>query len=477
MGGSKKVIWSAICAVLLCGVIAVGWIWWRSPAQWRVKKSPDGRMLSGAFTLRVGLPDNPSVLIRYTLPLNEQGKLRKSAEDFLFYAPYNGEAGRIRKSGIPAWVVPMCSEDGFSVFTLTIQATSPTDSRYYIYPKSGWHEVILRIRRLIAEHHGLPLKPMAVTGESSGGSLAEQLLAAHPDKFWGAAWCGGSAYAPLPVSDTEPAILALSTWGCPGEEATARLSTTAPHGHTVLHAETPPKFVGGRHEHHASSPTSQALMRSFLVECRSLRARHGGRLPPLSMWPEHDETTDVRLPGPQTLAQWRALPHEVSRRLKNASDAGPFMYPPPKHPQSVAILCFDGGRAGDFLLRDALALLTQQGCVAVAIRHVDDGGMAEDKLLSLMEILTHHPSYANLPILLFGNGRGVVAARALLLRLPPERLSRSALLAPAELLLKRDASTGREMDFEIERTKGYYPDFDEWRYFLDCARENDEEHP
>ena len=146
-------------------------------------------------------------------------------------------------------------------------------------------------------------------------------------------------------------------------------------------------------------------------------------------------------------------------------------------PQSVAILCFDGGRAGDFLLRDALALLTQQGCVAVAIRHVDDGGMAEDKLLSLMEILTHHPSYANLPILLFGNGRGVVAARALLLRLPPERLSRSALLAPAELLLKRDASTGREMDFEIERTKGYYPDFDEWRYFLDCARENDEEHP
>ncbi len=434
--------------------------------DWRVKRSPDGRVLFGSFYFKAGLPENPTVLVRYAVPLDAHGKLRESAEDFLFYAPYNGEAGRIRENGIPAWVEPMCADDGFSVFTLTIQATSPSDPRYYIYPKSGWHEVILSIRRRIAEYHRLQLKPMAVVGESSGGSLAEQLLAAHPDEFWGAAWCGGALYATLPKNGLSPAILAVNTWGCPGEEITARWAASVYPGYQVLHAEMPPKFMGEKHEHHASSPMTQELLRIFLTECRELRTTNGGVLPVTEEWPEKDVATNAYLPGPRSLRLWRALPHEVSRRVKDLKDGGPFAYPAPLCPKGIAIICYDAERAGDFFLRDAMAVLTAQELAVFAVRYVEEGGKLNDELATGILGLIEQSSWWKLPICLLGNGQAVGLVNEIHQRMPTGYFTRCALLSPAELRVNNGGAMAQLVGFEVVHTKGFYPDFREWMDFL-----------
>lgn len=130
---------------------------------------------------------------------------------------------------MPLWLRDFPEKYGFSVFSLTIEAnvkiTNFTD-QYYIYKECGWYELIFRIKAHLEKQFKLDSRKLLIVGESSGASMAQQMVAAYPSKIAAAAWTGGSRYTeftrPLTVS-----MLALSNWGCYGLHVTRDLGSNA----------------------------------------------------------------------------------------------------------------------------------------------------------------------------------------------------------------------------------------------------------
>lgn len=225
--------------------------------------------LEGIFEIRANLPLNRITSVRYIIPTDEDGVPLRSASNIVFYAPFNGEAASMRKR-MPLWLRDFPEKYGFSVFSLTIEAnvkiTNFTD-QYYIYKECGWYELIFRIKAHLEKQFKLDSRKLLIVGESSGASMAQQMVAAYPSKIAAAAWTGGSRYTeftrPLTVS-----MLALSNWGCYGLHVTRDLGSNAEkYGIPFLFLQTPSYLKkNGEFEHHAAAPLTYRLIHSFIAD-------------------------------------------------------------------------------------------------------------------------------------------------------------------------------------------------------------------
>lgn len=231
---------------------------------------PGSTLIEGSFELKIRKPLNPTTLVRYAVPINpENGLPLPSGATMVFYAPFNGEAARIRRGLVP-WHRDFAIQHGFTVFSLCIETnTEMTDdlTRYYIYPKSGWGALVFRIQEHLANEFGLEIRPLIIIGESSGGSMAQQMAVSFPDRMSVAAWNGGSRYAPFSAhSDTR--MLALNVWGCPGLNRTASMVEDGIRkGFHIRHIVTPPAWnESGRFEQHATWKLSHSLITAFILQ-------------------------------------------------------------------------------------------------------------------------------------------------------------------------------------------------------------------
>lgn len=225
--------------------------------------------LEGAFEIRTNLPLNRSTLVRYIVPTDENGVPLKSASNIVFYAPFNGEAASMRKR-MPLWLRDFPDKCGFSVFSLAIEANVEiTDSpnQYYIYRECGWYELVFRIKAHLEKQFGLDSRKLLIAGESSGASMAQQMVVAYPFKIAAAAWTGGSRYKEFTQALTIP-MLAMSNWGCYGLRATRDLASKAEkYDIPFLFLQTPSYLKkNDEFEHHAPGPFAYQLMIHFIAD-------------------------------------------------------------------------------------------------------------------------------------------------------------------------------------------------------------------
>ncbi len=223
-------------------------------------------LIEGEFRLEVNLPMNKHTLVRYIVPVDETGRPQSSASNMVFYAPYNGDEV---PRHLHQWVRTFAEVYGYTVFSLTIITNLDfvqDETHYYLYPTSGWHEVVFSIQEYLQREYGLKKKKLIVVGQSSGGSFAQQLIAAHPDRISRAAWNGGRLYKPFD-RHVDTKILALNLWGCPGEEPTRLLHSNAmEYGIDMQRyvTPTPPRpYDGGRMFHHAVWKLQLEMIEAF----------------------------------------------------------------------------------------------------------------------------------------------------------------------------------------------------------------------
>ena len=229
----------------------------------------NNKCIEGTFDLRVNLPLNRNILIRYLIPVDFMGKPLTSASNIVFYAPFNGEAHKIRKD-LPSWIKEMAHKYGLTVFSMTIEAdTSYVNEKktYYIYKECGWYGLVFKIKKHLERQFNLRSRKLLLAGESSGGSMIQQMIVANPAEIAGAAWSGGSRYVDWKQNCKIP-MLALNTWGCYGCAITSQLVSRAHDKKIPIQHLLMPSFrrKDGKFEHHAASPLSFSLMQKFLAD-------------------------------------------------------------------------------------------------------------------------------------------------------------------------------------------------------------------
>lgn len=308
-----------------------------------IHKITDG-VLHETFLMRDGLL-GPQILIGVLVPLGGDGEPRPGSCQLIFYAPFTGEHSRV--PGSQKWLRELARETGCTVFTMRIDsAGSDVPKHNYIYPESGWHETVFRAQKAVERKRGIPAGKLLLTGESSGGSMAQQLSETNPGKIVAAAWVGGSRYQEKIGDMNNFPRLILNTWQCPGEASSARhAEELRKRGVAALDLRTPPDFKVTKPEHHAPSETAYRFLITYLSGIAELMRVNNGILPPAEKW------IDRKFPSERFAALWREFHAQA------------------EHPKSVTIL-FVG--ENEPLLRDFTWLIRQAESLPVVVPLQED---------------------------------------------------------------------------------------------------------
>ncbi|MBR6056934.1 MAG: hypothetical protein IKP58_02065 [Victivallales bacterium] len=223
----------------------------------------------GSFTFPVHHFLNETTFVRYIVPFDTlTGKPLSTASQIVFHAPFNGEEPKIRKA-IPTWVTNISKDYGFTVFSLTIvtnQTFVNERELYYIFPEAGWFENIFEIKKKLQNDFHLDDRKLFIVGESSGGSMAQQMISAYPDSIGKAAWIGGKRYAEwTDIPNCE--MLALNIWGDHALPNTIEFIHASKYkGIKVRHYIAPPKWVPQikQFDHHGPGLEHYKLLSFFI---------------------------------------------------------------------------------------------------------------------------------------------------------------------------------------------------------------------
>ena len=361
--------------------------------------------IEGIFKWQVNRPLNKETLVRYMIPLDSKTKRpRASASNIVFYAPYNGDANRIRKS-FPLWHQYFASELGYTIFTLTIEADTEITSdpqKYYIYHESGWHDLIFQIKEHLEKEYSLESKPLLIVGESSGGSLAQQMVVANPHKIAAVAWNGGSRYVPFKKNLQIP-IMALNTWGCYGIPATRRMVQDAlKYDIHILNAESFPDWKKtGEYGHHAASKFTYSLIQNFIHGIVDLRDKNKGVVPNYVQWPINNTYGKEKqyFPSRQTVTHWDKLPTKAISEINNKSKEL-ISFPIPQDPQMILLIV--GNLSNDICLKDTLYYFFQRNTIGQVILTTDDSIDDLSRIMSALKSLLAQKEWLDLPVIVMG---------------------------------------------------------------------------
>ena len=376
----------------------------------------------GEFTLKVNRPLNDETIVRYIVPVDASGKPLPSASNIVFYAPYNGDAGRI-KEGLWPWHRHFAETLGFTVFSLTIEANTDIvndHEQYYIYKEAGWFEIILKIQERLTNEFKLTPKPLLIVGQSSGGSMAQQMAVAYPDKIDAVAWCGGATYDQV-GANSNVAWLAISTWGCYGVPTTRQFKKQAASaGKQVLRGEAPPdwKTVGGTYFHHAASDTTCKLMQTFIRDIVKLREQNNGKVPPPEKWPVVADICGERryFPSEEFAALWQQLPHAVTKQLEGEYSPAEEFAAFPHSDKADRIVLYAGETESEVILpMDNLYFLANESTIPLSFKLSNDYLNDFERIKKALNNIIAKEEWKNLPVYVIGTGTGgqILASAAL----------------------------------------------------------------
>ncbi len=367
------------------------------------EKITDG-LLIGRYVFKASRPLNPDSEVGYIIPVDEKGKPLPGASDMIFYGPYNGEGYRIAP-GTQPWLQALAKRNSCTVFSLKIIAnTDITDDRetYYVYPEAGWFDLVFAAQQKLTRKFSFPEKKLILLGMSSGGSMAQNMIAARPEKIEAAVWNGGSRYdTPDAKSDHIPRLM-INTWGCPGEPATAELARKLQQrGAPVLFTVTGPNPELKKNSHHDPGPDYYTLMEQYLQSILRLRRENHGKLPPAKQWPCRNG--DEYFPDAEFARCWQ---QRFPRRPEWDSSRLFGVYPVTGTGRRLAIIFVDDDKLEEPFTLDIFYLLSRQSAVPVVIPSGDNLADAAEKNLKALSSVLHDDRWKDLPVYIIGLGRG-----------------------------------------------------------------------
>ncbi len=391
---------------------------WSSTDDLKIKKHP--QYIEGEFFWRINKPLNQKTLVRYMIPLDPlSGKPGKNAGNIVFYAPYNGDARRIR-GGLLAWHRSFAEQMGYTIFSLTIEANVQIlgdVEKYYIYKESGWYDLVFKIKEHLEEEYSLESRRLLIVGESSGGSMAQQMAVALPEKIAAAAWNGGSRYVSF-GKHSSVALLALNTWGCYGIPSTKKMVEDArKYGINILQAESYPAMKkSGEYEHHAANEFTYNLIRQYIRGIVELQNNN------------HGVSQDGGfIPSNACANIWNKLPRQAISLLNRKSNEL-IIFPPPEIPKSVVLMICSPEDI--LIIKDTMLNLTQKQMVAMAVLTESDAQSDVRRVGMALAAIGEMPEYGNLPLIVIGrNFEGQLAISAIL-KYPDKRIKKIIAIEP-----------------------------------------------
>jgi len=195
------------------------------------------------------------------------------------------------KEGAEPYTKKLAEKYGYTVVTMTIfnnRELRRNPQTSYMCKNSGWHDLALKAVHHVQEQFGLGNKKIFVLGDSSGGSMAQQMCVNYPDEIDAGIWCGGAEYQKIPEGLQMP-MLGMYSWGDGVALPTRSIGIQGrAAGCPILTSETFPR--GGYlnpdgYEHHYTPEQAMETDYAYISGCVKLRDENGGILPPVNEWP------------------------------------------------------------------------------------------------------------------------------------------------------------------------------------------------
>lgn len=301
--------------------------------------SPTYKIKEGSFILKTNLPNNENLKITYMVPVDSEGKPLPSANNVVFHAPFAGEKIPLNSPHRRYFSEKL----GFTSFSFNMKL----DIRYlycYVFNDSGWHDIVFIAQQKLLNNFNLKPSKLLVVGQSSGGTMGQQLASVHPDKIDAVAMIGGGTFNPI-KKNSKVAWLALSTWGDwytpEGNELEKQAQSV---GVQVLRGKTPGilKNKGNRFAHHSASPYAWKLMQEFIKGVAELREKNNGVMPLSKEWPIKQTVYNENkfLPSKEFASLWNKLPHEGTAIFEHKDNNSHIVVFPPSGRFARAIVLF-----------------------------------------------------------------------------------------------------------------------------------------
>jgi tetratricopeptide (TPR) repeat protein len=381
--------------------------------------TPTYKIKEGSFILETNLPNNENLKITYIVPVDSQGKPLPSAHNVVFHAPYAGEKNPLNSPHRRCFSEKL----GFTSFSFNMKldlSFRNDKQKFYIYNESGWHDIVFTAQQKLLNDFNLAPSKLLVVGQSSGGTMGQQLASAHPNKIDAVAATGGDSCTSV-QSRSKVAWLVLNTWGdyyiCDAKKLKMQAKSI---GIQVLCGETPfiLKNKDGTHAHHSASPFAWKLMHTFIRDVVALREKNNGVMPLAEKWPVEETINNEKqfLPSEKFASLWKKLPHESTSILANkADDSHIIVMPPSGRARAVILFVHDSSFYNSTHLMDNLYFLAKQNNIAIAVKVSDNHFKTLKKIKGVLKLILKKKKWRNLYVYVLGSGDGgrLVAAAAL----------------------------------------------------------------
>ena len=292
--------------------------------------------------------------------------------------------------------------------------------------------MVFAAKQWLQKKYRLSPRRLIILGESSGGSMAQQMVATHPEEIAAAAWNGGTTYGELP-EDCPVALLGLNAWGCFGGDNTrGMVRQSALQGTQVLWEEGPPVWEPFDTTHHGGSEITHTLRRLFLKAVVEM-ADDEGKVPPPSSWPVEAAMPDgrmLRFPSEEFYHEWRKLPLALNHAVRNRATTGYVAANEAVEKPSRCFVLFCEPMDG-VLLRDCVYSLSRENLAVWVVFCGETTGQAIEDGAAALASIHDEPQFASLPVTLIGFGGSASSVMQLIDRENDSNIKQVFLLNPA----------------------------------------------
>jgi pimeloyl-ACP methyl ester carboxylesterase len=325
-----------------------------------------------SFPLTTTVPGNATVTVQVAWPVDANGQPTPAAQDIALYSPYWCE-DKFAEGGIFKTLAT-----AFTTVGIFFDDRAGKGGEWgAIDPESGSFEAIERALGEVRTRRGLASGKVFGCGHSSGGTLIYWAARAHPEAFEAIAPIGGTP----PATAQPPAVptLHVHTLGDAHRVRAALLWHGATPSNSLM-LTTDPMWAQRDSSIwlHLNTNESVVLAVDWLRGVADLRRLAGGRLPPMTEWPEQrpahlvagtaeEAPTGQRMFPSAVLAERFAQAHrQITRRTDATSGARITTVTPRTGAERTVVVVVAPGRSAEDALYDAV-LVAGRHATAIAI--------------------------------------------------------------------------------------------------------------
>ncbi|MEA4863559.1 MAG: hypothetical protein VB042_09650 [Victivallaceae bacterium] len=419
----------AVVAIVAAMVGIVTFLWLRTPpdCDWKAYEIRlDGHNVTwGCFTFNSGIPSEPQVRVEYLLPSH----FNPQTTAMVFYAPFGNAQNSLKRPQI----YKLATEKGMMVFTVAfnydIEKKLPQEQRRTDM-RSGWHEKIFDIQNILKRKLGMPHRKLFVFGDSSGAVMSQQMSRFFPDQIEAAAWISANNVVNY-QSEVHPPVLAISTWGDSGLDATLKMvEQDRRQGGYSLFMIGPPSWPEKGYDcfHHGGHDWDYTLIREFIYGIADRRQHNNDVAVMPRDWKDSvlARGTLITVPSLAFKEFWERIPHDeiLSLAANKANSNDGLLTLRPKNAHHIVFYLQPPSWGRELWLIDNLFFIFEHGSIAVSYPITDNVDGFQAQISSGLLALLRSSSLPRLPITIVCGGECAIPLAKALGGLPETDKSR-----------------------------------------------------